>query len=166
MSERIAEMLLGLLKAALFYALGSMNYQLYYLVFMIGVDVTLGTVASVKAKEFRLKEFARRNGIKLALYVTAIAVFNAFDQIANLPGTARWLCLIALAGIELISALKNISKLGYPQIARALEQAYRDIFRSTLGSATPVDGEDDREQAELAAPAGGGGGDGAEEQGR
>lgn len=152
MAEKAAELILGVLKAALFYALGSINYQLCYLAFMVAVDLTLGTVAALKAKEFRLGEFARRNGIKLVLYVTAIAVFNAFDQIANLPGTARWLCLIALAGIELVSTLKNISKLGYPQIARALEQAYCDIFRSTLSSATPVEEE--------------GGGGGVKTQGR
>ncbi|MEW6769983.1 MAG: phage holin family protein [Bacillota bacterium] len=133
------------LKALLFYALGDITYQFYYLIFLIIADTALGLVVSMRCAQFKYSVFLKKLTGKIGFYLLAIALFNAFDQIAELPHTARWLCLIALAGLELVSAFKNLSLLGYPNLAKALAQAYRDIFRSNLPTLTePVEGEGEK----------------------
>lgn len=124
------------MKAALFWAVGPLNVQLGYLVFMLIADTVLGIMASRRTERFRLGLFFQKTAEKGVFYIVLIALFNSFDNVANLPGTARWLCLMGLAGLELTSSIKNISRLGWPALARVMEQAYRDIFRSV--DATPV----------------------------
>jgi len=140
--EKFSEATLNVLQAVFFFLLGSIDYRFAYLVLIIVIDTGLGVYASLKIKEFQSKLFFKKTAGKLVLYLIALITFNAFDNLVNLPGTARLFCLIALGGLEMVSILKNIADLGYPQISKALLQAYRDVLRSAFPDVTPVETEE------------------------
>jgi len=121
--------------------LGTVDLQVAYLLLIIGVDTLLGVMVAHKTGQLNLRDFSIKTFRKLAIYLAAMVLFHAFDQVASLPGTARWLCLVALAGIELMSSLKNIANLGYTEVAEALQKIYEDLYRRALSnpqSRTPV----------------------------
>ncbi|MDK2600655.1 hypothetical protein QO179_24485 [Bacillus stercoris] len=57
-------------------------------------------------------------------------MFHAFDMVAGLPNSARWAVVVMLAGMELLSAIKNTAKLGHNKLADALEGVYLTLMKS------------------------------------
>lgn len=65
-------------------------------------------------------------------------MFHAFDMIAGLPDSARWAVVSMLAGLEILSAIKNTASLGQTRLADALESLYLSLTKG----APPVPGSE------------------------
>lgn len=115
----------GFIKGALIVFLGPLNMQIGYLLIMIALDLYLGSKAAKKDKTFKFKYAFSRTIEKVIVYMIWIAIFNGLDMIADLPGTTRWLAILALFGQEIVSALRNTVRLGYVGLAQALAGVYK-----------------------------------------
>lgn len=121
------------LKGAVIFAIGPLNHQLSYLFVAMVIDLIFGIQVALKEKDFKFGTMVRKFGVKVILYSLWIAMFHAFDMIAGLPDTARWSLILILVGLEIFSAIKNTSKLGYGALADALEKLYLSLARPKGG---------------------------------
>lgn len=118
------------LKGVLIWALGPINYQLGYLLLVMAIDLVFGIQVARKQKKFSWRVLVKKTVVKIEVYALWIIIFNAFDKISNLPGTARWLTILALLGIEIASNLRNTGKLGHSKVVKALEDVYEKLTSS------------------------------------
>lgn len=131
------------------FALGSINEQLAYLGIVMLIDLIFGIQVARKNKEFKWRTLWTKTRIKVFLYTLWIVMSHAFDQVAGLPDTARWSVLLVLAGLEILSAIKNTSKLGHSRLAEALENMYLALIKPKGGG---TDNEDTGEEEEQPKP--------------
>ena len=84
------------------------------IVMLIGLDVLLGILASLKTKEFALGKLAGFMKRGVLTYVLGFAVLSlvgqALPSLSMVVTIAYWLVILALAG----SILDNVGKLGLP----------------------------------------------------
>lgn len=121
------------LKGAVVFAVGPLNHQLSYLALAMVIDLIFGIQVALKEKNFRPMIMVKKFGIKTITYSLWIAMFHAFDMVAGLPDTARWSLILILVGLEIMSAIKNTSKLGYGGLADALEKLYLSLAKQKGG---------------------------------
>jgi phage-related holin len=110
-----------LAKGALIILVGPLNYQLGYLLLVIFLDLLLGVWAAKRECAFDLGYMVTKTIEKITIYATWIVISHAFDMVINLPGAARKACIVILLGREFISSIKNTKKLGYVDLAQALD---------------------------------------------
>lgn len=125
-----------ILKGALIFLVGPLNLQLAYLFLAVGIDLVFGIQVAKKEKTFEWKLLILKVRKKVLVYVLWISMFHAFDMVAGLPNTARWAVIVMLAGMEIVSAIKNTARLGHGTLADALESLY---FSLTKNSPTSKD---------------------------
>lgn len=123
------------LKGALVFVLGPLTYHLAYLGMVILVDLFFGIRVAVKEKTFKWKLVFTKVLTKVTTYIAIIVMFHAFDKVTGLPDTARWSVIFILLGTEMVSAIKNTSKLGYGKLADQLENIYLTLTKNKGGSA-------------------------------
>lgn len=128
------------LKGAVVFAIGPLNHQLSYLALAMVIDLIFGVQVALKEKNFKPMVMVKKFGIKAVTYSLWIAMFHAFDMVAGFPDTARWSLILILVGLEIMSAIKNTSKLGYGVLADALERLYLSLAKQK-GGATDVEEE-------------------------
>lgn len=122
------------LKGALIFLIGPINSQLAYLGIVIAFDLILGIRVAIKKKLFRWSILLRKLRTKIMIYSLWISIFHAFDIVADMSGSARWSVILALMGLEALSALKNTAKLGHKEIAEALGNAYLSLVSATTSA--------------------------------
>lgn len=122
------------LKGAVIFALGPLNHQLSYLALAMVIDLIFGIQVALKEKDFKFSTMVNKFGIKALTYSLWIAMFHAFDMISGLPDTGRWSLILILVGLEIFSAIKNTSKLGYTALAEALEKLYLTLSKPKGGT--------------------------------
>jgi phage-related holin len=148
------------LKGAVVFAIGSLNHQLSYLALAMVIDLIFGIQVALKERNFKAMTLVKKFGVKAVIYTLWIAMFHAFDMVAGFPDTARWSLILILVGLEIMSAIKNTSKLGYGSLADTLERLYLSLAKQKGGTndveepkkmpkarkkrppATPTDGSD------------------------
>jgi len=116
-------------KGALIFLIGPLNLQLAYLLLAIAIDIAFGIQVAIKEKQFKWKTLFSKAKRKLIIYGLWISMFHSFDMVTGLPDSARWAVIVMLAGMELMSAIKNTAKLGHNQLADALEEVYLALTR-------------------------------------
>jgi phage-related holin len=119
-----------LVKGILIFLIGPLNHQLAALLLTLAIDLVFGIMVAKKEKQFawgKLFTMVRR---KLLIYGLWIAMFHAFDVVAGLPNSARWAVVVLLAGLELMSAIKNTARLGYSNLAHALEVMFLALTKN------------------------------------
>jgi phage-related holin len=116
------------LKGALIFLLGPLDLQLAYLLIAVGIDLMFGIQVARKLNTFSWKVLFQKVRAKIIIYALWISMFHAFDMIAGLPNSARWAVVVMLAGMELMSAIKNTAKLGHGRLADALEALYLTLL--------------------------------------
>lgn len=117
------------IKGILIFLIGPLNLQLGYLLIAVAIDLIFGIQVSRKEKTFKWKLLFTKVRSKFLFYALWISMFHAFDMITGLPNSARWAVIVMLAGMELMSAVKNTSKLGHNNMADALETLYLTLFK-------------------------------------
>lgn len=132
---KIFEEPLVYLKGALVFVLGPLTYHLAYLGVVILVDLFFGMRVAVKERTFKWKLMYTKVLTKVTTYAAIIVMFHALDQVIGLPDTARWSVIVILLGTEMVSAIKNTSKLGYGKLADQLENIYLTLIKQKGGSA-------------------------------
>jgi phage-related holin len=123
-----------LLRGAMVFALGPINHQIYYLALAMVVDLIFGIQVALKEKDFKFSTMINKFGAKVSLYSLWVVLFHAFDKISGLPDTGRWALILMLVGLEIFSAIKNTSKLGYTALADALEKLYLGLNKPKGGT--------------------------------
>ncbi len=118
------------LKGSLIFLIGPIDLQLAYLLLAIAVDLVFGIQIAVKEHTFKWSILVRKLRQKLTVYILWIAMFHAFDMVTGLPNSARWAVVAMLAGLEIISAIKNTARLGHSKLADALEGLYLALTRN------------------------------------
>ncbi len=122
------------LKGALVFILGPLSHQPAYLLVAIVVDLIFGIQVAIKTKTFRRKILFHKFGRKVSTYLLWIVMFHAFDMATGLPDTARWSLISILVGLEITSAIKNTTKLGYGVLAEAISALYLNFTKHKGGS--------------------------------
>lgn len=115
---------LMLIKGILIFLLGPIDLQLAYLLLAIGIDFAFGIQIAVRDKAFKWCILFQKLRQKIIVYTLWIIMFHAFDMVVGLPNSARWAVIVLLAGLEIMSAIKNTARLGYGRLADALEGLY------------------------------------------
>lgn len=126
------------LKGALIFLLGPINLQLMYLLLAIGIDLCFGVQIALREKTFKWKILFKKLRQKIVVYAMWISMFHAFDMVAGLPDSARWAVVVMLAGLEILSAIKNTAKLGHNRLAEGLERLYLTLTKSTATQKQPT----------------------------
>lgn len=121
---------LAWLKGALIFLLGPLNLQIAYLLLAIGIDLVFGIQVAKRDKTFKLSILLQKLRQKVIIYSLWIAMFHAFDMVAGLPDTARYAVIVTLAGMEVMSAIKNTAKLGHGALADGLEGLYLALTKN------------------------------------
>jgi phage-related holin len=116
-------------KGAIVFLIGPLDHQLSYLLIAMLVDLIFGIQVALREKKFSITILLHKFGVKLVTYGLWIVMFHAFDRIAGLPDTGRWSLILVLAGLEIVSAIKNTSKLGHSALAEALEKLYLTLSK-------------------------------------
>lgn len=117
-------------KGGLVFLIGPLNIQLAYLLLALGIDLIFGIQIALRDKTFQWKILFKKLKNKLMIYVLWIGMFHAFDMVAGLPDSARWSIIVLLAGLEIVSAIKNTAKLGHNQLAEGLERLYLSLAKT------------------------------------
>lgn len=117
-------------KGALIFMIGPLDMQLAYLLVAVGIDLVFGIEVARKEQNFRWGILLDKVRKKIFVYVMWISLFHAFGSILGLPDSARWSVILLLAGMEVLSAIKNTAKLGHNRLADALENLYISLIRS------------------------------------
>ncbi len=131
--ETVARVLF-FLQGALIAALGPLNLQIGYLFLVVAVDFILGVWAAKKTGSYDSRYAFSRSIEKLIVYTIWIIIFHSLDMVAKLPGTARWLCILALVGQEIMSALRNTGRMGYTGVVQALASVYMSLTNKLMPS--------------------------------
>jgi phage-related holin len=118
------------LKGALIFLIGPLDLQLAYLLLAVGIDLIFGIQVAVMEKKFKWSILFTKVRRKFIIYGLWITMFHAFDVIAGLPDTARWSVVVMLAGMEILSAVRNTAALGHSKLAEALEQVYLTLTKA------------------------------------
>lgn len=126
--------LLALVGGALVLLVGPLNLQVGYLLLVISLDLILGIRVARKKGDFSLWYTIKRTSEKLFIYTVWISVFHALDMVARLPGTARWMCILALLTQEIASALRNTHKLGHTTLGAALTDVWQNVSKFLLNA--------------------------------
>lgn len=113
---------------------GPLNAELLYLLLAMAIDTTFGMMVAKRNRTWSWLRLLDLTSKKVMVYMLWLAMFNAFDNIAGLPNTARWSVIMILVGFEIISAVKNTSRLGYSRLAGALENVYLSLTNQQGGS--------------------------------
>lgn len=122
------------LKGALIFLIGPLDLQLAYLLLAIGIDLIFGVQVAIMEKKFKWSILFTKIRRKIIIYGLWITMFHAFDVIAGLPNTARWSVVVMLAGMELLSAIRNTAALGHSKLAEALERVYLALAKALPGA--------------------------------
>lgn len=117
-------------KGALIFMVGPLDIQLAYLILAIAIDLVFGIQVALKNKSFKWSILIKKVSHKLLIYTLWIGMFHAFDMVAGLPDTARWAVITMLAGLEIVSAIKNTATLGHSRLADALENLYLSLTKN------------------------------------
>jgi phage-related holin len=125
--KQTAAKILFILHGALIAALGPINFQIGYLLLVVAVDFILGVWAAKRMGVYNARYAWTRSLEKFIIYMIWIVIFHSLDMVANLPGTARWLCILALLGQEIMSSLRNTGRIGHVGIVSALGSVYESI---------------------------------------
>lgn len=115
---------LSWIKGGLIFLIGPINLQLAYLFLAIGIDLIFGIQIAIRERSFRWRILFSKLSTKLIVYGLWISMFHAFDMVSGLPDSARWTVIVMLAGLEIVSAIKNTARLGHNRLADALENLY------------------------------------------
>jgi phage-related holin len=122
------------LKGAVIFAIGPLNHQLSYLFIAMFIDLIFEGQVARKEGQFKLPSLMKKFWGKVFTYVLWIAMFHAFDGVTGLPDTARLSLIIALVGLEIVSATKNTAKLGHNKLAETLGNLYLSLTKNKGGS--------------------------------
>jgi phage-related holin len=117
------------LKGALVFLIGPIDTQIAYLLLTITIDLVFGVQVAVMENKFRWSILFTKVRRKLFVYALFIIMFHAFDVIAGLPDTARWSVILTLAGMEILSAIRNTASLGHSKLADSLERVYLALVK-------------------------------------
>lgn len=117
------------LKGAIVFLIGPIDFHLAYLMLAMSVDLAFGVQLAVRERAFSWKKMYQKFGSKAKVYLLWIIMFHAFDMIAGLPDSARWSLILILVGMEIVSAIKNTSRLGHSDLAEALSNLYLTLIR-------------------------------------
>jgi phage-related holin len=117
-------------KGGLIFLIGPLNLQVTYLLLALGIDLAFGVQIAVRNKTFRWRILFTKLKHKVMIYTLWISMFHAFDMVTGLPNSARWAVIVLLAGLEMMSAIKNTARLGHNQLADALERLYLSFAKS------------------------------------
>lgn len=126
-------------KGGLVFLIGPINIQLAYLVLALGIDLVFGIQIALRDRTFKWNILFKKLKNKLMIYFLWIGMFHAFDMVAGLPDSARWSVIVLLAGLEIVSAIKNTAKLGHNQLAEGLERLYLSLTKNNSKPPTPSD---------------------------
>lgn len=118
------------LKGSLLFLIGPLDLQLAYLVLAVWIDLIFGVQVAITENKFKWSILFTKVRRKFMIYGLWIAMFHAFDVIAGLPDTARWSVVVMLAGMEVLSAVRNTAALGHSKLAEALESVYLTLAKS------------------------------------
>lgn len=129
------------IKGALVFFIGPLSLQLAYFLIVILIDLFFGIQVARKEKQFSWKILFAKVKKKMIFYSLMIALFHALDMITGLPDTARISVVILLAGMEVLSTIKNTGKLGHQKVSLALEQLYMSLIRPQLPAAKNTEKE-------------------------
>lgn len=116
-------------KGALVFLIGPLNLQIAYLFLAIAVDLVFGIQVANKERTFKWSILFEKVRKKVFIYLLWISMFHAFDMIAGLPNSARWAVVVMLAGMEILSAIRNTAALGHGRLAEALERIYLSLSK-------------------------------------
>jgi phage-related holin len=119
-----------LVKGILIFLVGPLNHQLAALLLAIGIDLVFGIQVAKKEKQFKWSKLFIMMRRKAIIYGLWISMFHAFDMATGLPNSARWAVVILLAGLEIMSAIKNTARLGYSRLSHALEAVFLALTKS------------------------------------
>jgi phage-related holin len=122
------------LKSLLITLVGPLSAQIGYLFLVVFLDLYLGIKVAKKQKTFNLKYAIQKTVEKTAIYLIWIIMFHSWDVVLNLPDSARTVCIVALLGQELLSAIRNTRKLGYIAVANAIGSVYEKFTRTNVDS--------------------------------
>lgn len=120
------------LKGGLVFLIGPINIQLAYLLLALGIDLVFGIQIAIRDRTFKWSILFKKLKNKIMVYVLWIAMFHAFDMVAGLPDSARWSVIVLLAGLEIVSAIKNTAKLGHNRLAEGLEKLYLSLTKNNV----------------------------------
>lgn len=118
------------LKGALIFMIGPLDVQLAYLFIAIGIDLLFGIQVARKEQSFRWFILLDKVRKKIFVYIMWISLFHAFGTILGLPDSARWSVILLLAGMEVVSAIKNTARLGHSRLSDALEGLYFSLVKN------------------------------------
>lgn len=131
------------LKGSLIFLIGPLDLQLAYLILAVAIDLIFGIQVAVMENKFKWTILFNKVRRKFMIYGLWIAMFHAFDVIAGLPDTARWSVVVMLAGMEILSAVRNTAALGHSKLAEALESVYLTLTKSLPQEPPIVDDQKD-----------------------
>jgi phage-related holin len=117
-------------KGGLIFLIGPLNLQITYLLLALGIDLAFGIQIAVRNQTFRWRILFTKLRHKIMIYALWISMFHAFDMVTGLPDSARWAVIVLLAGLEMMSAIKNTARLGHNQLADSLERLYLSLAKS------------------------------------
>lgn len=124
------------LKGAMVLLLGPLDKHLQYLAVMILIDLLLGVTVAKRLKVFTYGSLVEKMQAKLVVYFSWIVIFNMVDGFVGLSGAGRNSIIVLLVMMEMLSAVKNTSSLGYGKLADILERMYLSLMQ---GSGAPVE---------------------------
>jgi len=122
--------LMDLTKGIMIVLIGPLNIQLGYLLLVICLDFILGIKLSKKNKNFRFKTTANSVIEKLIVYGIWISIWHSVDMVTSLPGTSRLLCIMALLGHEILSAIKKTKDIGYGELSQSLSSVFTLLMKN------------------------------------
>lgn len=125
---------IDIIAVVLGFLMGPLDAEILYLLLAMTIDTVFGIMVARNNNTWSLIRLLDLTSKKVMVYMLWIIMFNAFDNIAGLPNTARWSVIMILVGFEIISAVKNTSRLGYNRLANALENMYLSLISQQGGS--------------------------------
>lgn len=109
------------------FVFGDSIMQLQYLTISVFIDSSLGMRAARKEGVFSFGIAVDKIINKVIIYSSWVALFHAFDTVANLDNTAKTAVVLLLLSTEIMSAIKNTGRLGYGSLANSLERIYESL---------------------------------------
>lgn len=122
------------------FLIGPLSYRLLYLLVFVMADTISGVILAKKEKKFNVKIFFKKIGKKLLNYTMFIVLTHSLDEIALLPGTARWLAVFGMVSIEFSSFLKNTFDSGNEKLAKLGRNILKQI--SNISGNTNINTEE------------------------